>query len=462
MKKQNRVAFFNILSTLLLQGISFFTMPLFSGLLGTSGYGVTRVYNTWVSVLAIVFTMQTQGTLVNARIEYPEGDQNKYQSSVMSLSLLVFLACSAVVLCFLGPISKALKLDQLLIILMLVQAFGTFCVNFLNMKFVYEFKAGRNMVLSLGVTLTTLVLSLALILQLPQETRYYGRVGAVALTYGIIGIPACILILAKGKTFFRKDYWKFCIMLAIPTVFYNLSDLILGHCDTVMLQQMLDEAHVGIYSAALTFGGVMFTIFSALNNSWCPFFFEDMRLGEGEKVRQKAVNFLELFTVLSVGFILLVQEVYRFFMKEDYWEGTMLIPVFVTSYFLNFLCTFPVNYEYYRKKTKVVAVVTIASSLVNVVLNYILIRLLGMAGAALATMLSHCLQLGIHYAYTRYVLGKGAYPFGVRLWGKYAAVYLAMVLLVWLTGGSWLLRWSIGAVIGLWELLRIKKRKVLI
>lgn len=462
MKKQNRVAFFNILSTLLLRGISFFTMPLFSGLLGTSGYGVTQVYNTWVSVIAIVFTVQTQGTLVNARIEYPEGEQNKYQSSVMSLSLLTFLVCSALVLCFSGPISSALKLDRLLLILMLVQAFGTFCVNFLNMKFVYEFKAGRNMVLSLGVTLTTLALSLALILQLPQETRYYGRIGAIALTYGIIGIPACILILAKGKTFFRKDYWKFCILLAIPTVFYNLSDLILGHCDTVMLQQMLDEAHVGIYGAALTFGGVMFTIFSALNNSWCPFFFEDMRLGEGEKVRQKAVNFLELFTVLSVGFILLVQEVYQFFMKAEYWEGTMLIPVFVSSYFLNFLCTFPVNYEYYRKQTKAVAVVTITSSLVNVALNYILIKRLGMAGAAVATMLSHLLQLAMHYVYTRYFLGKGEYPFGIRLWGKYAALYLAAVALVCLTSGACVLRWGIGAAIGLWELLRIKKRRVLI
>lgn len=462
MKKQNRVAFFNILSTLLLRGISIFTAPLFTRLLGNSGYGVTQIYNTWVAVLAIVFTMQTQGTLVNARIEYPQEDQNKYQSSVMSLSLLVFLVCSGLVLCFLDPVSSALKLDRLLVILMLVQAFGTFCVNFLNMKFVYEFKAGRNMVMSLVVTLTTLALSLLLIFQLPQQQRYYGRIVAIAATYGIIGIPACILILVKGKTFFRKEYWTFCLTLALPVVFYNLSDLILGQSDKVMLQQMLDEARVGNYSAALNLAGVMFAIFSALNNSWCPFFFEDMRLGETEKVREKAVNFLELFTVLSVGFILLATEVYHIYVKKEFWESTMLIPVFVSSYFLNFLCTFPVNYEYYRKQTKAVAVVTITSSLVNVALNYILIKRLGMAGAAVATMLSHLLQLGMHYVYTRYFLGKGEYPFGIRLWGKYAALYLAAVALVFLTSGAWVLRWGIGAAIGLWELLRIKKRRVLI
>ena len=462
MKRQNRVAFFNILSTLLLRGISFITMPLFTRLLGDSGYGVTQIYNTWVSVLAIIFTLQTQGTLVNARVEYPEEEQDKYQSAVMGLSMLLFLACSALVLLFIGPVSAALKLDKLLIVLMLIQAFGTYCVNFLNMKFVYEFKAGRNMILSLLVTLVTLGLSLALILQMPMETRYYGRILAISSTYGIIGIPACIYILAKGKTLFHKEYWQFCIALAIPVVFYNLSDLILGQSDKVMVQQMLDDARVGRYSAALTFGGVMFTIFSALNNSWCPFFFEDMKQGEREKVRQKAGNFLELFTVLSVGFILLAPEVYRVAVSGDFWDSTTLIPIFVSSYFLNFLCTFPINYEYYRKQTKAVAVVTIVSSLVNVGLNWLLIRCMGMAGAAVATMLSHSLQLAMHYVYTRYFLGKEDYPFGAALWGKYALVYFAFAAMVLLTQNASLLRWCIGAAIGIWELLRIKKRRVLI
>lgn len=461
MRKQNRVAFFNILSTVLLRGISIFTAPLFTRLLGTSGYGVTQIYNTWVAVIAIVFTMQTQGTLVNARVEYSEEEQKKYHSSAMSLSVMIFFLCSALVITFLDPISRLLKLNRLLILLMLVQAFGTFCVNFLNTKNVYEFKAGRNMVMSLAVTLTTLALSLVLVLQMPEEIRYYGRIGGIAATYGLIGIPACFYILGKGKTFYRKDYWKFCIALAIPAVFYNLSDLILGQSDKVMLQQMLGENQLGIYSAALNFGGIMFTIFVALNNSWCPFFFEDFKQGKWEKVQNKAANFLELFTVLSVGFILLAREVYHIYVDARFRDGTMLIPVFVSSYYLNFLCTFPVNFEYYQKKTKFVALVTIVSALVNLGLNWILIQRMGMAGAAVATMTSHCVQLAMHYLYTRYILGKTGYPFGIRLWGKYAACYVLMVALVYLTEGVWLLRWGLGAAIGVWELLRIKKRKVL-
>jgi len=297
---------------------------------------------------------------------------------------------------------------------------------------------------------------------MPKEINYYGRIGAIAGTYAIIGIPICIGILRSGRTFADKSYWKFCIALAIPSVFYNLSDLILGQSDKVMLQQMLGEAQLGRYSAALNFGGIMFTIFVALNNSWCPFFFEDLKQGKLEKVHTKARNFLELFTVLSVGFILLSREVYQgFFVPEAFWDSTTLIPVFVSSYYLNFLCTFPVNFEYYHKKTKVVAVVTITSSLFNIALNYVLITRIGMAGAAVATMISHCLQLTLHHVYVRFVLGRREYPFPLGMWLKYAVSFAAMVVFVLLTENLWLLRWGIGACLGVWELLRIRKRKVL-
>ena len=461
MKRQNRVAFFNILSVILLNGISIITGPLFSRMLGTSGYGVLKIYNIWASVVAILFTLQTQGTLVNARVEYPEDEQKRYQSSVLFLSVLMFLACSGIIGVFIQPISRLLKLEPLLIGFMLLQAFGTYCVGFLNTKYTYEFKAGRNMVMSLAVTLVNLVLSIVLILQLPQEIKYYGRVAAIATTYALVGIPACILILLRGKTLVHREYWKFCIVLAIPAVFHNLSDLILGQSDQVMLQHLIDTSAVGCYGYAWQFANILFIIFGALNRTWCPFFFEEMKEGKRDAMMEKTRNFLELFTILACGFLLLTPEVFHVYAGRDFWSGTAIIPLFVTSYYLNFLCTFPVNFEYYHKQTKVVAAVTIFSSLMNVALNYVLIQMMGMAGAALATALSHGLQLCLHHLYCR-KLGQGSYPFPMKVWVKYAAVFFAMVVIVYGAEGNWLLRWGIGALLGVFELLQIKKRKVLI
>ena len=68
MDKSNRITFLNTLSTVLLMGISFFTAPIFTRLLGDSGYGMLQICTIWASVFAIVFPLQTQSTLASARV----------------------------------------------------------------------------------------------------------------------------------------------------------------------------------------------------------------------------------------------------------------------------------------------------------------------------------------------------------------------------------------------------------
>lgn len=461
MKRQNRVVFFNILSTLLLRGISFFTSPIFSRLLGTGGYGIVSTYTTWVGIYAIGGTLQTNGTLVNARIEYPEEEQPKYQSSVMTLSLLFFVLCTCVGFFFRGPLSKIMKLDGFLLALVALQSFGSFCNNFLHTRFTYEMKAGRNMVLSVGTTLALFALSLVLVLMMPEEVNYYGRIVGMAIVYGAIGIGVCTYTLWRGRTFYNKKYWTLCLTLCLPVVFYNLSDLLLGHSDLVMLRHILGDDASGIYGYAFTFGGIMYTIFTALNNSWLPFFFEDMKHGRRESVDRQAKNYLELFTVLSVGFVLLYREVFHAYAHQDFWPGTGLVPLFVASHYLNFLCTFPVNFEHFHKKVKVTSATTVFCAVLNIALNYGMIRWVGIAGAAIATLISHSIQFGIHYVYCRR-LRKEDYPFSVGLWLKYLGAFVAVVVLAYLTPKLWLLRWALGAALGLWELRRIKLRKGLL
>ena len=454
MKKQNRIAFLNMLSTLLLRSLSLVTSFVFSRLLGTNGYGVLSTYNVWMGVVSVTAPLQTSGTLVNARVEYPPEQQNGYQSSVMTLSLLSFLGCSALVLLFLGPVSSALEMQGYLVVLMLWHAFGSFCVTFLNNKFTYEFKAGRNLLLSLGVVLVNLALSVGFILLMPEELRYVGRILGLSVTYGTLGVVVCVYVLRTGRVFYNREYWRFCLGLAIPVVFYSLSDLLLGHSDLVMVNKMLGNSPAGIYGFAYNFGAVLFSIFTALNNSWTPFFFEDMKQKNPERVRIQAGHFLELFTVLAMGFVLLTPEVFRAFARQDYWDGLPLITLFSIGFYLNFLCTYPVNFEYFHKKTKMVAIATVLSC----VLNDVLIRRLNITGAAVATVISHGFQFLFHYVYTRFVLGKGDYPFPVPFWGLHALGFAVTAVLT-LVSAPWLLRWGLGGALGVWELWQIKKRK---
>ena len=171
--------------------------------------------------------------------------------------------------------------------------------------------------------------------------------------------------------------------------------------------------------------------------------------------------FVAFLCLISIAVIVVSPEAIVLLGSEKYAEAIYTtIPVIVGGLF-SLAYGIPTIIEYYHKKTKIVAAVTIASSLLNVALNYVLIRAIGMAGAALATALSHGIQLLMHHLYCR-KLGRGSYPFPVKVWAKYAVFFLGMMVYVYAAQNSWILRWSVGAVLGIFELLQIKKRKVLI
>lgn len=461
-KNVNRIAFFNFLSVLLLQGISLISAPLFSGLLGTTGYGDLASFTVWANLMTTAFSLQSNLTIVNARQEYSEQEQPAYQSSAMTLSLLCFAAAGVLIMVFSRPLSAALKMSRPMLALMLLYALGTFGTNFLNSKFTYEFKADWNMLLSVFLAVSNLGVSLLLVLKMPQEQRYFGKILGGILTIGSTGLVACICVLLRGKTFYRPDYWKFCFTLGWPLTFQALAYSLLGNSDVVMLKQMEGADASGVYSLAFTISGVMFTLYNALNTSWVPFFFDDMKAGRRTSVTRQGGNYLELYTVLSVGFVLLVPEVFRFFTKEGFWQGVALIPIFVANYYGNMLCTFPVNYELHNKKTWAVTVGTILAALINIVLNYVMIRAWGMVGAAIATLLARLIQLAMHQIYARRILGKRDYPFprGSEL-GGIVGLTLAIVLF-YLTPNAWFIRWPLAAAVGIWELLRIWKRRSLL
>ena len=225
----NKITMYNILSTILLQGVALFTSPIFSRMLGTTNYGIVAIYNTWISVISIVFGLQTQSTIAVARNEYGEDEQEKYQSSILSLSFVVYILFSIVMLILIEPMSKLMQMQKLMFILMLMHGFGQFSVTFINIKFTYEFKADKNFILSCATTFISVILSLVLIFILPSSKNYWGRIIGISFTYIIIGTISAIFIFIKGKVFFNKEYWRFCIPLALPIVFHNLSVIYFVH-----------------------------------------------------------------------------------------------------------------------------------------------------------------------------------------------------------------------------------------
>ena len=459
-KSFNRITIINILSTVLIQGLTFISAPIFSRLMGSVNYGVYSICVTWVSVFSTVFSLQTGSTIPVAPGVFPEKDQTKYQSSILFLSVSAYVLFSLGMVVFLDSISQVLKLEKPLCILLLLEGFAQMCIAFANQKYTTEFKAGSNLVISLLSTVLGIVVSLLLFQVIHESVNYYARILGIIIANGSIAVVFCINIFKNGRTAYNKAYWKFCLPLALPCIFHLLSGMILNQSDRIMIQQLLGDAQVGIYSLACSFGAIINIIYLALNNSWVPFFFEFARNNEIDQMKSHARNYTELYTVLSIGFVLLAPEVFHLFASEEYWVGCEFIPLFVIAHYFTFLYSFPVNYESFCQNSRIMAITTMVAAIINVVLNYFLILRIGVLGAVIATLVSHIIQFLVHHFSARHLVGKKKYPFTMRSFGGLSLAFLLIASTCYFIGEHFgIVRWGIGIVLGSVELFRIAKRK---
>lgn len=461
MKNTNKIVFFNILSTIILQGLAFLSSPIFSRLLGTHNFGIVSIYITWVSVVSITLSLQTYSTLSVSRNDFPEDEQIKYQSSILTLSTLTYCIGSILILIFMNLISDLLLISKSMIVMILIQGFGQFCVNFYNAKNTYEFNAKKNFILSVSISIMNIGLSLFLISIMSKKDNYWGRILGQELTYILFGLCICFYIIKHGKTLFNLRYWNYCIPLTIPIVFHSLSGLLLGQSDRVMLQIFENNSSVGIYSLAYSFSAVLATIWTALNNSWCPFYFEFQREKDVSRIKKHSKNYIELFTVLSIGFVLLTTEVYQIFSSKDFWDGTSLIYIFAIGHYFVFLYSFPVNFEFFMKKTKYIALGTFLAAICNILLNIILIKNMGIIGAAIATTISHFLQFVFHHHLAKKINKNNSYCYSLKMFMPYITVFLFAIAISFVFRGYMVIRWIIAILLGIYEINNIFKRKAI-
>ena len=173
----NLIAFFNILGPIILNGISFFTIPIFTRILGTDNYGLYTIYYTWVNTVTILVSLQVMGTIGVSNVRLPEEEKKQYYSSVLSIVLLSFTILSVIVVIGMPILVKYLGLSRQMIILMMVHALGMAFVNFASMRYTYEKKAYLNFGISVIVAIVGIILSLLFLYKgdFTEKTLYYGR-----------------------------------------------------------------------------------------------------------------------------------------------------------------------------------------------------------------------------------------------------------------------------------------------
>ena len=117
------------IGTFFVQGISFITMPIFTRMLGTTGFGIVNVYTTWLSVFTTLITLGLVATVNNAKVDFNE-KYNEFASSILFLATIFAFIWLIFGFVFKKQIGGIIGLNSILVVFLIIQSFFGFIVDF--------------------------------------------------------------------------------------------------------------------------------------------------------------------------------------------------------------------------------------------------------------------------------------------------------------------------------------------
>lgn len=449
-----QASFWYTIGNVFIKGVNFITIPLYTNLMTVEEYGLINNYLAIVAIATIFVGLSLDGSVQNANFEF-RSKIKQYMSSVLFLGTLAFLGFFIIGNVLYLFQDSYFSISHLVFIFLIFQSFSAFMVSFLGAYFTINMQYFRYLGLSFLNVLMNVGFSLFFMLTVFESDRYIGRVvgGSIGLTF--LGVAIYALIMFKGRQLVNKKFWRFGLTLALPLIPHLLSQNILSQFDRTMILNYAGSFDAGIYSYILNLGVVLNVLWGSTNSAWVPWFYNEMDQKNDAAIKKTSNIYALLFAIATLGAMIVMVDVAKIMAPAEYQIGIPLVIPVMLGFYFQFLYSLPVNAEFYLKKTNYIALGTIASAIIKVVLNFIFLPLFGYVAAAFTTVLSYAFLFTFHYLLSKKVAGRQLFDTKVLL-GITGVLCLMSGLLYFLIDYT-LIRYLLVALLGVIVILNRKK-----
>lgn len=394
-----KAAFWFTVCSFLQRGVSMITTPIFTRLLSTEEYGLYSTYLSWESVLLMVVTLCLYKAIMNLYIKYE--DQERVLSAICGLEFTLSLGWLIIGVVLREQIGKLLGLSPILVCCLFVYFMfqAAFQCWSLYKRYVYDYKILIIVTLLLTVGSAVLGVLAVTFITPTAEARAVSAVVVVAL----IGIVLYASIFRKAKTFYDKKIWLFALGFCIPLMPHYLSEFVLQSSDKIMINYLCGSSDVALYSVAYSAGSLITLITNAINSTFAPYQYQKIKSGEYKLLAKRANAVLLFVGVMLAGIMIFSREIVLIFGGMKYIESVdVIIPICIGVFFNYTFQLFARVQEYYERKLMVV-IPSILCAILNLILNYIFIKLCGYQAAAYTTFFCYAFFCLLHYFFYRKV-----------------------------------------------------------
>lgn len=425
-----------------IQGLRFITLPFFSRMMAPDDYALMSSYESWVSILLIFIGLQAYACLNNAYIDFGEENIDRFASSISWLVLFTGVPVSLLTYIFRGVLTDIFQMNDKYLQIGVIQCVFTFYLTLLITKFRIRNKPLEYVIYSILNSILNIGLSMVLVWIMPND-KYVGRIIASLIAVIMMGGVSASQIYKAGGNCFDKKYIKYTLAFTGPLIFHSLGGIILGRTDQIMLLKLSGQSAMGIYSYGSNYAHIIYVLYTAANLAYGPIYYRLKEKKEEKRVIQLNYIYMEVYLNFMGCFILILPEIIKVMSGKEYYSAINSAPLLAFSFLINFLYTFPVNYEFYRKNTKYIAYSTCAAACVNLVLNYVLIQQWNEVGAAMATCTSMLFQLIIHFSVAKKLIKKYEMNIAFFMKGLINIMFIACIYYIFKTQGIFRIAGSI-------------------
>ncbi|GAA0780862.1 lipopolysaccharide biosynthesis protein [Hathewaya limosa] len=366
--------------------ISFLLVPFYTRYLSTGEYGSLDLVNTTQSLIIPIISLQLTSGIFRYLLD------DKYDSKdVVSTGVNFTLISSFISAIVFMIIYKVFDLQIPYIGVIVV----FFLFSMVNNMFRQILRGLDNIkVYSITGILSTLFFCLLNIWFIGGlGMSYEGMIYANVITLFLV----TIIIIFWGKLFkyydikmFNKDLFKELLTYSIPLIPNTINWWIMNVSDRYLLNVYIGLSAVGIYSIANKFASFLFMFNSIFDRAWQTSAIENYHSENRDAFFTSVFNKLLKFQVLMVlGCIIALKPCMTFLVGPEYREAWKYANIlFIANMFLSFGLFYGVAYNC-AKKTKDAFTTTVYSAILNFLINFLLIKYIGIYAAAISTLLAY-------------------------------------------------------------------------
>jgi len=387
----------------LVYGISFFLIPIYTRAFPPAELGVVDLLNT-VARLALL-TVALEITQAVFRF-LPDAESHKervvYASTALWFSLAVYGVF--IVIGWAGAdyfsqlvLGEAGRADVFRVALLMIGASGLF--NLLQNQLRWQAKSTRYTLVSIVNTGVSVGLTIVfiLVMQIGIIGVFWGQ------TIGLVVGGGLAYWLSRGDFALAFDWVKLRDMLrfSLPLVPSGVAVFVYLYIDRITIIALMSIGDVGIFGVGYRIASIVSLLMFGFQVAMMPLVYQHYREPATPRNLARIFRYFVAGALLMViGLSLFARDLLTLLTTPAYYGAWTVVPLLVPATLLAGMYFFAPGLSL-AKRTGMIAVINIAGATLNTALNLLLIPLLGIPGAALATLLSTASVFGLYLYFSQ-------------------------------------------------------------